>query len=190
MKRIAALILSICLLLTVTSAFAETATMTRTSLGDFSLELDPSALTLQTKANNDIMAWYYPIAGDTTVNMNVVWSTDIMDLNAMTQDDIDEFAELLLSTIASSLEALGVEITESETYETAVGELDGVPTLLIAHGLTYDMTPLGLPAQVSLCQVEAILCLESESYIITCTMPDQETFEQYLGPVLFSLQWN
>ena len=190
MKRIAALILSLCLLLTVTSAFAETATVTRVDFGAFSMELDSSALVMQEKANNAAFALYLPVADDTSINMNLVWTTDTEDISAITQEYMDAYAEYLLSTLINYMESQGVEVIEAETITAEMRLLDDAPVLLIAHGYTYDLTPLGVSMQQTRYQIQVTLPLENETYIITCTVPDLDAFQQYFVPVINSLQWN
>ncbi len=171
MKKILALLLTLCLLCAASASLAETAEATKLELDGFTLELSSGEF-YQTyeKSANSPTAIIYPFYsnGDQSTNYNFVWAGGPFDLS------LDQVKDQLATTeenMRSALTSSGIEVTSFEMGEPYEATLNGVDCIVLEFNM--EMSAMGMNITSYMRQI----MVGSIGYVITLTASSPEDLE-------------
>lgn len=120
-------------------------------------------------------------------NLNIVWSNEVMDLNAI---DPIEYANTLLVATVAQYEQIGIGATNPMLLNAELSDHDGKPAMGVVYSLELDYSGLGVNEQQLLYTVQLYVPDEAfeGTYIITVTTDDMENTQQ-LFDVADSIKW-
>ena len=135
MKKIFALMLTLCLLCASTAFATVTETGTKVDLDGFSLNLDAGMYyDLYEKGVNQLYAAVYPFygSGDLSTNYNIVWAGGEFEI---TVEDVAAEAPSMEANIRSGLEAQGITVDSVDMDEPYDATINGVPCVAVDYVL-------------------------------------------------------
>ena len=120
-------------------------------------------------------------------NLNIVWSNEVMDLNAT---DPVEYANTLLVATVAQYEQIGIGATNPMLLNAELSDHDGKPAMGVVYSLELDYSGMGVNEQQLLYTVQLYVPDEAfeGTYIITVTTDDMENTQQ-LFDVADSIKW-
>lgn len=120
-------------------------------------------------------------------NLNIVWSNEVMDLNAI---DPVEYANTLLVATVAQYGQIGITATNPMLLNAELSDHDGKPAMGVVYSLDLDYSGVGVNEQQSLYTVQLYVpdAAFEGTYIITVTTDDMENTQQ-LFDVADSIKW-
>ena len=120
-------------------------------------------------------------------NLNIVWSDEVLDLNAIAPV---EYANAGLTATVTQYGQIGVAATNPLLLNAELSGHDGKPALGVVYSLDLDYSGLGVEEQQSLYTVQLYVpdAAFEGTYIITVTTDDMENTQQ-LFDVADSIKW-
>ena len=189
MKRIAALILSLCLLLTVTSAFAEVAAVETATFDAFSFTPWTGSYLEKGDPSTGILFQCYPYYadGDTGSSiMAMILGGLPMDLVDMSEQDKTEFVEGMTSGVTSTFTAQGMTVTDTQVTWHDPVEADGKTG--IYFDFRIDVRYFGI--DISVFESAVGFYLNGDGYMFVSGGTAQEDAARIMEEFLATLTWN
>lgn len=191
MKKLVSLLLTIALLLTAVSAFAETAADTKVqtlNFGDFSMDIDPEMKgDLGEKADNQVYLILYPLyneTGDQSTNFNAVWTEAGQEL---TEDLTDTTAQTIVAGVSEQLTAVGYTVTGSELLASQFTELGGLPCIALVYSVDLDVSGTAC----TLYYEQGIVSdAELGTWTFTGTTQSTDLLMEAIDPLFDAISWN
>lgn len=141
-----------------------------------------------TMTSNALYMMLYPdyyVTGQTTNNINVVYTEDGLAMQLLLVGGIENYAQLVLEQTGPQYESMGIKMTDGQVLYAA--EEDGLAAIIISS--TLDYSGAGVDLTMTLYQMIAMFMgTPSGDYIFTLTADSMETLSamaDYLDTVQF-----
>ena len=194
MRKILSILIALMLVFTM-SAFAEevpTAPMIELDFGHFTMTIpeDMVGTSAEEIVSNQPFIQLFQDYSETAAfnkNLNIVWSDEVLDLNAIAPV---EYANAGLTATVTQYGQIGVAATNPLLLNAELSDHDGKPALGVVYSLDLDYSGLGVEEQQSLYTVQLYVpdAAFEGTYIITVTTDDMENTQQ-LFDVADSIKW-
>lgn len=194
MRKILSILIALMLVFTM-SAFAEevpTAPMIELDFGHFTMTIpeDMVGTSAEEIVSNQPFIQLFQDYSETAAfnkNLNIVWSDEVLDLNAIAPV---EYANAVLTATVTQYGQIGVAATNPLLLNAELSDHDGKPALGVVYSLDLDYSGLGVEEQQSLYTVQLYVpdAAFEGTYIITVTTDDMENTQQ-LFDVADSIKW-
>lgn len=194
MRKILSILIALMLVFTM-SAFAEevpTAPMIELDFGHFTMTIpeDMVGTSAEEIVSNQPFIQLFQDYSETAAfnkNLNIVWSDEVLDLNAIAPV---EYANAVLTATVTQYGQIGVAATNPLLLNAELSDHDGKPALGVVYSLDLDYSGLGVEEQQSLYTVQLYVpdATFEGTYIITVTTDDMENTQQ-LFDVADSIKW-
>ena len=164
---------------------------------DFTLDIDPDMEGTFcdgyfdvgfVKPEGEVLFTLYPESrnGDTSSNLNCVWSRQYMDIASQSRKDFDDFVTSQMDALKSSFTGAGYDVQTMELLGSEISELDGAASMSYALGIVINVSGQSLELYQE--QVYAST-MRNGTYIFTMTTSDPEVMARSLEPILETLRW-
>ena len=194
MRKILSILIALMLVFTM-SAFAEevpTAPMIELDFGHFTMTIpeDMVGTSAEEIVSNQPFIQLFQDYSETAAfnkNLNIVWSDEVLDLNAIAPV---EYANAVLTATVTQYGQIGVAATNPLLLNAELSDHYGKPALGVVYSLDLDYSGLGVEEQQSLYTVQLYVpdAAFEGTYIITVTTDDMENTQQ-LFDVADSIKW-
>lgn len=161
-------------------AAAETSTV---DFGAFSMEVGANDYyeVADAMTSNAVYLMLYPdyyITGQTTNNINVVYTEDNLSLQLMLVGGIEKYADLILKQAASQYEALGIKLLDSQVLYAA--KEDNEAAIILSS--TLDYSGAGVDLVLTLYQMTGMFMnTPAGDFIFTITSDSPDTLSDMAG---------
>lgn len=184
------LLLLVALVMSVSCACAESATVTVYDFGDFTMELPadiPVQYDLPEKADTEVWFTIYPgaPAGDTATNFNCLWVSDVMDLSAVSNSEVQAFAAGYQSQIVPGFEASGMKVTRFEMLDYGKMEIGGKPAIFFSISMTVNYGQMDL----TMVMTQWMVSCDGGTYTFTGTAISRSDMDSLVTPLLDLISW-
>lgn len=163
-----------------TAPAAASAEMTTVDFGAFTMDMGANDHyeVADTMTSNAMYLMIYPdyyITGQTTNNINVVYTEDKLSLQLLLVGGIEKYAELMLQQAAPQYEALGIKMSDPKVlYAAAEGD---EAAIIISSNLDYSGA--GIDLTLTLYQMTGMFMnTPSGDYIFTITSDSMDTLAE------------
>ncbi len=181
MKRIAALLLTLTLLLAVSAAPAET---TAVDFGDFTLDLDENLL-VRTDGGGSRIAQYYPCAmgGDTQSVMVVYAGEGATDVTLFSEEEQTEIAQAAVAQLTAR-----DDVRSADMVRTIVSEINGIPFFMFSYYWIEDYAAELAVIPQTVFAAFVMFSLNGTTYKIVATSCSHTVVENWFAATLLSLR--
>ena len=166
------------------------AAFTQMDFGAFTMQVDSNDYyeVADAMTNNAVYLMLYPdyfVTGQTTNNLNVVYTTDSLSLQLLLVGGIENYAKLMLQQAATQYEGMGIKMSDAQILYAA--KEDDKAAIIISSTLDYSGT--GLDLTLTLYQMTGMFMNTSAGdYIFTLTAESMDALQamtNYLDSVQF-----
>lgn len=186
MRKLFALLLVLCLL-----PFAALAETIDYNFGDFTMTFPADIKgNITEKAPNQVFFMLYPDYDDTSMfhpNLNCVWTSAYMD---MSQADLVELGNQILSGMAENVKAQGIEVTNYRVLTTSMESHDGKPMACLGFQYDADYTDAGVDLKATMYLLQFIFSdPDFGTYNFSYTTNDLSSSDSVTA-ILNTIKWN
>lgn len=194
MRKLLSVLFTLALLFSVTAIAEEAPAVAQIELdfGNFTMSIpeDMVGTSADEIVNNQPFVQLFQDYSDTAAfnkNLNIVWSNEVLDLNAV---DPSAYGSMVLNAVVAQFESTGVAVANPTLLAAEPNEHDGKAALGVMYSTDLDYTGAGVDLQMTLYTIQLYVPDEAfeGTYIITISTDDMEN-TQTLFEVADSIKW-